>query len=123
MPTNFLSLPRELHDNVYEQLLVLERNVSQPWFNYFHFNELTLGFLCANKTIHLEACLILYGKNRFDFTIGNAEDISGFLNQIGRNNASYLLHLIIDFPRFSNLDLQASVVRLNDDSYRILTKI
>ena len=34
-----------------------------------------------------------------------SEDVTSFLEQIGRNNASYILHIYIEFPEFHYLDL------------------
>ncbi|XTI92297.1 hypothetical protein V2W45_1496829 [Cenococcum geophilum] len=87
MSANFLSLPSELRNNIYEQLLVLQ--------------ELLLR---ANKTVHLEASSMLYAQNRFDFTMCTSEDVTSFLEQIGRNNASYILYICVDFPQFHYLD-------------------
>ena len=44
-----------------------------------------------------------------------------FLEQISCNNASYILYIGVDFPKFHYLDLHD--VTLKDDSVRILAKI
>jgi hypothetical protein len=64
---------------------------------------------------------MLYAQNRFDFTMCTAEDITSFLEQIGRNNARYILYIYVDFPQFHSLILND--VTLEDDSVRILAKI
>ncbi|KAF2184522.1 hypothetical protein K469DRAFT_579299 [Zopfia rhizophila CBS 207.26] len=111
MPTNFLSLPSEVRNDIYEQLLVLEDPIT----------SLTPGLLLANKTVHREASSLLYAQNRFDFTRCNFEHVALFLEQIGRNNANYIRHIYVDFPEFHYLDLQD--VTLEDDSIHILEKI
>ncbi|KAF4633894.1 hypothetical protein G7Y89_g4221 [Cudoniella acicularis] len=124
MSANFLSLPSELRNNIYEQLLVLQEPVAcptHPWFGQSQLRALTPGLLRANKTVHLEASSILYAQNRFDFTMCTSEDVTSFLDQIGRNNASYILYTCVDFPKFHYLDLHD--VTLEDDSVRILAKI
>lgn len=64
---------------------------------------------------------MLYAQNRFDFTMCTSEDITSFLEQIGRNNASYILYICVDFPQFHYLDLHD--LTLEDDSVCILAKI
>lgn len=124
MPANFLSLPSELRNNIYEQLLVLEEPVTLPtklWLTQSQIQELTPGLLRANKTVHLEASSILYGQNCFDFTICTSEDVASFLEQIGHNNASYIQYIRVEFPEFHYLDLHD--ITFEDDSVRILAKI
>jgi hypothetical protein len=123
MPANFLSLPSELRNNIYEQLLVLQETVKfpiKPWLAPSQAQALTPGLLRANKTIHLEASSILYGQNYFDFT-STSENVTSFLEQIGHNNASYILYICVDFPEFHCLDLHE--ITFEDDSVRILAKI
>jgi hypothetical protein len=50
-----------------------------------------------------------------------SEDVTSFLEQIGRNNASYILYICVDFPQFHYLDLHD--LTLEDDSVCILAKI
>lgn len=124
MPTNFLSLPSELRNNIYEQLLVLQEPIAcptQPWSRQPQLQALTPGLLRTNKTVQLEASSIFYAQNRFDFTECAAEDITSFLGQIGRINANYILYIYIDFPIVHYQDLHD--ITLEDDSVRILAKI
>lgn len=124
MSANFLSLPSELRNNIYEQILVLKEPVACPtnsWLRQSPLRALIPGLLRANKTVHLEASLVLYAQNRFDFTMCTSEDVISFLEQIGRNNASYILSICIDFSKFHYLDLHD--VTLKDNSVRILEKI
>jgi hypothetical protein len=94
---------------------------TRPWLRQSQLRTLTSGLLRANKIVHLEASSMLHAKNRFDFTMCTSEDITSFLEQIGRNNASYISYIRIDFPDFHYLDLHD--VTLEDDSIHILTKI
>jgi hypothetical protein len=124
MSANFLSLPSELRNKIYEQLLVLQEPVAcptQPWLRQSQLRALTPGLLRANKTVHLEASSMLHAQNRFDFAMCTSEDVISFLKQIGRNNASYILYICVDFPKFHYLNLHD--VTLEDDSVCILAKI
>jgi len=94
MSANFLDLPRELRDLVYE-LCLLHPVPIVPWFQ----QELTSGLLRANKTAHREASPLFYSQNRFDFTWTGPEEIASFLRTIGRNN-DYIQHVCVDFPHF-----------------------
>lgn len=66
---------------------------------------------------------MLYGQNRFDFTMCTPEAVTSFLEQIGRNNASYIKHICIDFPKFQCVGLHDHDNALEDDSERILATI
>jgi hypothetical protein len=123
MSANFLSLPSELRNKIYEQLLVLQEPIAcstHPW-RWYSPRALHPELLLANKTIHREASSLLYAQNRFNFTICTSEHVASFLDQIGRNNASHIRHIRIDFPVFRYLDQHD--VALEDDSVRILAKI
>jgi len=129
MSANFLSLPSELRNNIYEQLLVLQQPITCPirfWRRQLirragATSAFTLGLLRANKIIHFEASSILYGKNCFDLECRSSEDVALFLERIGRKNASYILHMNLDFPEFQYLD--PTDITIQDDSIGILTKI
>ena len=124
MSTNFLSLPSELRNKIYEQLLVLEEPIvcpTHPWRPYSLLQMLHPELLLANKTVHREASSLLYAQNHFDLTTCTFEHVASFLDQIGHNNASYIRLICIDFPDFR--DLGQSNVTLKDDSVRILAKI
>ncbi|KAF2252374.1 hypothetical protein BU26DRAFT_517013 [Trematosphaeria pertusa] len=124
MPTNFLSLPSEVRNDIYEQLLVLQTPVAcptHPWLGRSQVRVLTPGLLLANKAVHSEASSLLYAQNRFDFTLCTPEHVASFLEQIGRNNADYIRHIRIDFPDFGYLE--PNDVTFEDDSLRILAKI
>ena len=124
MPANFLSLPSELRNEIYEQLLVLQEPIpcpTHPWYGQFPLRALTPELLLANKTVHREASSLLYAQNRFNFTMCTSEHVASFLDQIGRNNANYIRHIYINFPGIR--DLGRHDVTLEDDSVRILAKV
>jgi len=120
MSSNFFSLPRELRDQIYE-LVLLHQEVIDPWVDYDRRQKLTPELLHVNKTIHREASSLFYAQNRFDFTMGTPEDVASFLGQIGRNNADYIRHICVGFPKFLYLD--PGDVTLEDDSVGILANI
>lgn len=98
IPANLLTLPRELRNNIYEQLLVSQEPIDSAinsWPTY-----LDPAVLRANRTIHHEASLVLYGRNRFYFYHEESEDILMFLDTIGRDNASRIRYIIIHLPDF-----------------------
>lgn len=92
-----------------------------PWNGYNRVQELTVGLLRASNTVHRETSSLFYAQNRFDFTIRTPEDIASFLEQIGSNNATYIRHICIDFPRFRCLDLGS--IALEEDSIGIFANI
>ncbi|KAF7870361.1 hypothetical protein EAF04_004107 [Stromatinia cepivora] len=114
MSTSFLSLPSELRNNIYEQLLVVEKIFP---YGPFRPKGLTPGLLLTRKTIHDEASSVLYAQNVFVLS-WNTEP---FLNQIGRRNASSILHIYIPFPYFDYLELHN--ITLKNESSRMLAKI
>lgn len=118
--TNFLSLPSELRNKIY-QLVLVQQEPIVPHFDYYQRHTLTPELLRTNKTVHREASSLLYAQNRFDFTMFTSEHVASFLEQIGRNNANYIRHIHVDFPNFLHLDPHD--VTLEDDSDRILAKI
>lgn len=125
MSANFLSLPSELRNNVYEQVLVLREPIACPTQQglerlQLQLGSLTLGLLRTNKAVRREASSILYAQNRFDFTVCTSEDVTSFLEQIGPNNASYIRHICVDFPKFHHLNPH-DIGR--EDSVRSLEKI
>ena len=124
MSTNFLSLPSELRNSIYEILLVHQQPIicpTHPWIKQSPPLALTPGLFRTNKIIHYEASSMLYSMNRFDFTKCPPEVVVRFLEQIGRKNASYILHISLDFPKLCDLELHQ--VNIEDDSIHILTKI
>jgi hypothetical protein len=120
MSSNFLSLPSELRNRVYE-LCLLNQEPIDPWIDHNQRQEFTPGLLRANKTVHREASSLFYAQNRFDFTTANSEDVASFLGRIGRNNADCIRHVCVNFPEFLYLDL--GDVTLEDNSVGILANI
>ncbi|KAK4154705.1 hypothetical protein C8A00DRAFT_14217 [Chaetomidium leptoderma] len=105
---DFLSLPSELRNTIYDLLFLHERPIS-PWLpsHFFDFcgrEKHTPGLLRANKSIHREASSVFYGRNRFDFTAATPDELVAFLKEIGTNNAGRIQHVLIDFPVFLHLD-------------------
>jgi hypothetical protein len=86
-------------------------------------NGLCSKLLRTSKSVHREASPLLYSGNDFELT--NLQPISSslssksavlasFFSQIGRQNASFLRHICVDFPLFyyCRFDLQDSVTML-----------
>jgi hypothetical protein len=120
MSANFLRLPSELRNRIYE-LCLLHTEPIDPWAEYNELQELTLGLLCANKTVHRETSSLFYALNCFDFTMATPEGIALFLRTIGRNNANSIQHVYINFPTF--YDLEPSNVALAEGSIGIFANI
>lgn len=120
MSSNFFAFPSEIRNKIYE-LVLLHQEPIDPWVTWYRPQKLTPGLFRTNKTVHYEAASLFYAQNRFDFTACTPEGITSFLEQIGRNNASYIRRIYVDFPIFRYLD--PGDVALEDDSIRILAKI
>lgn len=118
MPANFLTLPRELRDKIYELCLLRKEPIS-PGRRFCH-NKLAPGLLGVNKTINYEARLVLY-RNCFDFTSLYSENVSSFLETVGGNNADCIQHIYIAFPSLCNLE--PGKVTLGEYNTRILASI
>lgn len=119
VPTNFLSLPRELRDLIYAYVLVNEEYIDLGTWIY---PPLSPQLLRTNKIIYDEATKVLYTYNRFNFALCHSDDIlPSFLDQIGPDNSKHIRHIRIDFPTFQYLDL--GDVTLTDKSVRILEKL
>ena len=103
MPPSFLGLPGEVRNNIYESCLCHDKPVV-PYFNYSQDEELAIGLLRTNKTVHAEASAIFYSQNRFDFTFtrpwAKSEAVALFLNKLGRSNADNIQRIHVSFPRF-----------------------
>lgn len=104
MSFSFFSLPRETRDQVYELVMVHQFPLKvriPPWANpRLH---LTPGLLRASKTIHSEASSLFYAQNRFDFTSKTSRAVIRFLGKIGPSNAEKIRHILVDFPKFSDV--------------------
>lgn len=117
---NFLDLPSELRNQVYE-LCLLHKEPIDPWKDYNPQQELTPGLLRANKTIHHEASSFFYAKNCFNFTMGTHENVALFLGTIGRKNAGCIQHIYVHFPNLRDLEL--GKVTLDEGSISIFANI
>lgn len=128
--SNFLSLPSELRNRIYELCLLqpepiepiepielIKRMVSL--FN--RRQESAVGIFRTNKVIYREASSLFYAQNHFDFTMATSSQVASFLKTIGRNNSDHIRHIHISFPEFLNLD--AGNVTLDDDSIGLLASI
>jgi hypothetical protein len=117
MPTNFLSLPSELRNVIYEQ--VIPGSIAIVYVKSYLYNKLRrkkplLGLVLANKRISLEACSVMYATTCFNFNCCDAEELAAFLTHIGRRNASFISDVVVDFPR--SRELSRGEVELDDDS-------
>ncbi|KAH7359749.1 hypothetical protein BKA66DRAFT_445259 [Pyrenochaeta sp. MPI-SDFR-AT-0127] len=121
MPTNFLSLPSEIRNNIYERLLVLQEPIEFRYSKFERLQNLTPELLLVNKTIYREASSLMYAQNCFNISICTSEEVVSFIERIGRNNARYIQHIYIDFPAFEYLVLDA--VMLYSESTDALAKI
>ena len=121
--TNFLSLPRELRDQIYELVLLQQERIGpwSPWINDDQRQNLTSELLQVSKTIHREASSLFYGRNCFDLSVGTSEDVASFLGQIGQTNAEYIRYICVSFPEF--LSLEPGAVTLEHDSAGILANL
>ncbi|KAL5344435.1 hypothetical protein ACLOAV_010695 [Pseudogymnoascus australis] len=118
--TNFLDLPGELRNRIYE-LCLLHKEPLALWTGFNQRRELSPGLLRANKAVHHEAVSLFYARNRFDFTIATPKRIALFLQTIGRKNAGHIQHLYVDFPKFSYQE--PGDATLSDDSTSIFSSI
>ena len=120
MPTNFLSLPGELRNDIFQQLLVN----SKPIGTMSHVaikRLLNPALLRANRAVQWEASSLLYGENCFDLASCNAQRLGSFLDRIGRINASRIRHVNIPFPDMP--DLYKGTVALEAGCARLLARI
>ncbi|KFY68143.1 hypothetical protein V496_01263 [Pseudogymnoascus sp. VKM F-4515 (FW-2607)] len=118
--TNFLDLPGELRNRIYE-LCLLHKEPLALWTGFNQRRELSPGLLRASKAVHNEAISLFYAQNRFDFTIATPKRIALFLQTIGRKNAGHIQHLYVDFPKFSYQE--PGDATLSDDSTSIFSSI
>lgn len=65
VPPDFLSLPRELRNQIYAHVLV-DGEFIDLW-TCIH-RPLSPQLLRTNKAVYAEATEVLYARNRFDFT-------------------------------------------------------
>jgi len=142
MPLNFFSLPGEIRNKIYEELLVLPQPVTidiatDSWHDLhgvlpavkLDTSGLCLALLHVSKRVYSEASFLFYSENHF--TLPDQESppgyplqsaiLTSFLDRIGRQNASLLHHICIAFPAFD--DYHIGRVTLREDSIRTLELI
>lgn len=120
MTANFLSLSSELRNKIYE-LLLLHPHTVNPRDHYLRPDTFSPGLFLASKIVHIEATSFFYAQNCFDLTSYDPKDLQLFLNQIGRNNANCIRHVLMNFPGFQCLDLDN--VTLETESIHILATL
>lgn len=120
MSPNLLTLPGELRNEIFKQVLVVQGPI-EPGPYCFQPPSLTRELLRVNKAIHREAISLLYTQNCFDFTEYDSEDLISFLDNIGRNNASRIQQVYINFPKIR--DLGADPLIMDEDYVRYFAKI
>ncbi|KAI0809964.1 hypothetical protein GGR55DRAFT_647470 [Xylaria sp. FL0064] len=120
-PASFVGLPSELRNEIYE-LILWHQVPIDPWARSSSSlqQSLTLGLFHVNRAVYREASSLFYSKNCFDLSDAIPGLVVSFLEEIG-NNATYIRHVIINFPDFINLC--SGRVTLMADSEKILDTI
>ncbi|OCK94777.1 uncharacterized protein K441DRAFT_659674 [Cenococcum geophilum 1.58] len=142
MPLNFFSLPGEIRNKIYEELLVLPQpviiDIATDFWHDLHgvlpavkldTSGLCLALLHVSKRVYSEASSLFYSENRFtlldlEFLFRHPLQnviLTSFLDRIGRQNASFLRHICIAFPAFD--DYHIGRVTLRENSIRTLELI
>ena len=142
MPLNFFSLPGEIQNKIYGELLVLSHPVginvaTSFWYSTYEFppaaklntSGLFLALLQVSKRVYSEASSLFYSENCFmlsdlESPLGyplQSAIFTSFLNRIGRRNASFLHHICIAFPVLD--DYHLGRIPLKEDSIRTLELI
>jgi hypothetical protein len=127
---NFLDLPDEIRNRIYEIVLIILHPLyvfQDPGSPVATFApdrpRQWLALLHTNRQISVEACAVLYAINHFEFvdiTQRQVGVLRSFLDCIGPVNAASLSHLCINFPVAESIDDQPGKVRLRDDSLQSL---
>ncbi|PYI07523.1 hypothetical protein BO78DRAFT_90593 [Aspergillus sclerotiicarbonarius CBS 121057] len=132
---SFLSLPIEIHNNIYERVLAIPHPLhvfQDPGCPVEVFAPAKpyawLALIYINRQISAEARAILYGANQFTFqeieTVQRPVSLlESFLDCIGPVNAGFLSHLSINFPATERIDACPGEIRLRDDSLRRLRRL
>lgn len=93
MPTDFLYLPSELRNGIYERVLIFKHPMFMNEMDLGNWTpDVPWGIFHVSKTVRHEACSVFYTQNCFRYTPYD-------LDQLDVQNASYIQHLAIDFPR------------------------
>jgi hypothetical protein len=95
---------------------LLCRDPIGPWEDRSLEWRVTTGLFRTSKAVHSEASPLFYGQNRFDFTGVLPERIVSFLQEIGCNNAGFIRHIIINFPKINLVDPGNLALTNNSDA-------
>lgn len=116
MPANFLNLPSELRNRIYELCLLKREPI---WIRSHEHDKLAIPLFCVNKTVHAEASSFFYAQNQFVFYHSNPEFIIAFLGLIGRKNAGCIRYVHVTF--FSHF--KAGAVPLREYQIGVIANI
>lgn len=97
---NFLDLPRELRDLIYQFCLIGKEPVD-PWRDWYYqvpSYGLAISLLRVSKAVYREASPVLYSQNIFEFDKRPPDMVDRFLDRIGSINAYQIRHIKVDFP-------------------------
>lgn len=98
MPTTFMSLPSELRNQIYQDVLLSENPIVVKAIYGIDMLDINPVLLLANRTIHREASSLLYAQNTFNLSECTQQDGVSFLETIGPENAGRIGRVIINFP-------------------------
>ncbi|KAJ6167032.1 hypothetical protein N7470_002479 [Penicillium chermesinum] len=122
MPTQFLSLPGEIRNQVYRHALVRQETIGLQ-YGKCTARGIIPNLLCTSRRIHREALPFLYGENRFALLALNrvmAGEIARFLDQIGPRNGRFIESVQICHPIFRNLGDDA---KLDENCVQLLSRL
>ena len=95
MPANFLDLPGELRNKIYN-LSLSERQLVFLWRHVPR--RVNPPLLQTSSKIRREASAVFYSQNCFGFAMVSDKRIDSFLELIGQENADRIRHIYIEFP-------------------------
>ncbi|OAA57379.1 hypothetical protein SPI_07038 [Niveomyces insectorum RCEF 264] len=107
-----LGLPSELRSEIFSHLVVRDTPV-EPWDTFNYLQNFSPALLRVSRLVYREASFLLYSQNRFDVTVAQPDDVVSFLRKIGRRNAAYVRHVIIDFPFYEEGPLDVTLDEVN----------
>ncbi|KAF7947817.1 hypothetical protein EAE96_008895 [Botrytis aclada] len=121
----FFDLPLKIRDDIYQRVLVVPHGIYL--FQVYDDAIKTvipgrprkwLTSLYTNRTMHEEASIVLYGRNRFVFmdTMGcQTKLLQSFLNSIGSVNESLVSRICISFPIAESIKDEPGKYALSED--------
>lgn len=95
----FLDLPGEIRNEIYKLALVQKKPIPINQ-QYGKAVKLNMALFRTCKVVHEEASPLFYSLNQLDCADVSEAKIASFLARIGHRNASYISHMILDFPEF-----------------------